>query len=372
MSAIDKFVDLFNQIIDRRSDQWMERIPAQIGDDTGQVTTGTAGMINVRTMEGQNLVVFNNVAPAETNLWVTIGRSKDQPQLWQVISRREVWDVPGSTNVVHHHTQHEFPNADTVFSDRKQIIPLTVLVEDATGFIVRVFGSVVHTSTGIHVISTQSMDLSSYVVTVGAKFVSIETDDDGALSVHEGVAFDAPEIAAFTDIPIPDPGKYLIAFVLLYDGQTELSNNDIRVPFPLGVIAKGSGLQIGEAAADTPADGDKFGFWDIVDDALKSITWANIKAALKTYFDTLYSVLGHAHSAPDASVVTYTPAVLADWDSSADPGDVDNGLDQLAERVTTVESSGGGGAGELLMQDGVSFPPVPLETEDGTDWLYSG
>lgn len=33
---------------------------------------------------------------------------------------------------------------------------------------------------------------------------------------------------------------------------------------------------------------------------------------------------------------------------------------------------GVGGAGELLMQDGVSSPPVPLETEDGTDWLYEG
>ena len=25
---------------------------------------------------------------------------------------------------------------------------------------------------------------------------------------------------------------------------------------------------------------------------------------------------------------------------------------------------------ELLMQDGVSSPPIPLETEDGSDWLY--
>lgn len=30
------------------------------------------------------------------------------------------------------------------------------------------------------------------------------------------------------------------------------------------------------------------------------------------------------------------------------------------------------GTRELLMQDGVSSPPVPLTTEDGTDWLYEG
>lgn len=45
----------------------------------------------------------------------------------------------------------------------------------------------------------------------------------------------------------------------------------------------------------------------------------------------------------DAADVTYTPAVAADWDSDADPGDVDNALDQLAERVDDLEGAGGGG-----------------------------
>jgi hypothetical protein len=34
--------------------------------------------------------------------------------------------------------------------------------------------------------------------------------------------------------------------------------------------------------------------------------------------------------------------------------------------------SGGSASGELLMQDGVASPPVPLETEDQVDWLYEG
>ena len=44
-----------------------------------------------------------------------------------------------------------------------------------------------------------------------------------------------------------------------------------------------------------------------------------------------------AGGAVDAGDVTYTPTTAADWDGSADPGDVDAALDQLAERVTDVE-----------------------------------
>lgn len=40
----------------------------------------------------------------------------------------------------------------------------------------------------------------------------------------------------------------------------------------------------------------------------------------------------------DAADVTYTPLVLADWTASTDPGQVDDALDQLADRVAAVET----------------------------------
>jgi hypothetical protein len=39
----------------------------------------------------------------------------------------------------------------------------------------------------------------------------------------------------------------------------------------------------------------------------------------------------------DAEDITYTPAVAADWDGDADPGDANDALDQLAERVDDIE-----------------------------------
>jgi len=41
---------------------------------------------------------------------------------------------------------------------------------------------------------------------------------------------------------------------------------------------------------------------------------------------------------PDASSVTYTPTTAADWNSSADPGNVDGALDQLASRAKILEA----------------------------------
>src|SRR3989304_2688799 len=88
MTAIDKFKKIFDKLTQQRGDQWLERIPAWLGNHVGTVATGTAGMIYVRTVEGQVLIVFNNVAPSEYKILVPIGRSKDQPQLWQAILRR--------------------------------------------------------------------------------------------------------------------------------------------------------------------------------------------------------------------------------------------------------------------------------------------
>ena len=67
-----------------------------------------------------------------------------------------------------------------------------------------------------------------------------------------------------------------------------------------------------------------------------------------------------AAGSPDAADVTYTPAVLTDWDGDADPGDVDNALDQLAERVDDTEIAF---AGHVHAASAITYTPA-----DGTDW----
>lgn len=77
--------------------------------------------------------------------------------------------------------------------------------------------------------------------------------------------------------------------------------------------------------------------------------------------------------AVDAANVTYTPADATDWNSSADPGDVDNALDQLADRVKTAEGdiaglSGGGisSAGWVALAETLAYASADDPTYTAT------
>lgn len=98
---------------------------------------------------------------------------------------------------------------------------------------------------------------------------------------------------------------------------------------------------------DGPAAGDQRVYIDTADHHLKRVDEN----------DAVVDIEGNA--AIDAGDVTYTPTTAADWDSDADPGDLDDALDQLAERVDDNEGAfasylplaGGTMSGELVAAD---------------------
>lgn len=258
------------QVIEANSADWLEQVPAVLGDLEGNVDAG-GSRVYARLDNGYVIVALNYVAPLIFDLHVLVGRNKAQPGYFQVISVRETYVNPASDFVKYHHEQHEYPNADTVWVDRKQLMPLTILVSNAAGFVVRVFGDVALTANGIQVIDNQDVDLSSYVPATGAKYVSVEVDDDGVISVNDGTAVGSPELLTEADIPAPAVGKYFLGYVMLYEAQAELSNDDVRVAFPLNGNP-GSYQPFDEdltaIAALTPAEGDLLQY--------VSGTWTNV------------------------------------------------------------------------------------------------
>lgn len=65
---------------------------------------------------------------------------------------------------------------------------------------------------------------------------------------------------------------------------------------------------------EDPVDGDHFGYRDVVTSNTNKVTWSNLKALLKTYFDTLYAVLAngvtngdsHDHNGGDGAQINHT------------------------------------------------------------------
>lgn len=74
---------------------------------------------------------------------------------------------------------------------------------------------------------------------------------------------------------------------------------------PSGFLEQG--LAYGAATKSTPADADGISLWDSAANfGRKRLTWANLKATLKTYFDSIYSLTGHGHTSLGEIDTRYT------------------------------------------------------------------
>jgi hypothetical protein len=250
--------------IEKHGREWSEIQPAWLGDLAGTVVTGTAGVYFARLANGKVIRVHNTFgAPPTFDLHVKIGRTRNLSKIWQIIQVVEDYDEPAAAGeIAYHHEQHMFGHGDELPVDRKQITALTVRVYDAAGFIVTLFGDVAQTASGLIQIASQNIDLSAELGSASAIFVGIEADDDGAVTLHAGDDFGSPYVATVANVPVPDEGKYLIAYVLLYAGQTELLDEHIHVPMPLGSSYFGN---MSTSVYDTDDDG-------IVDEAEHALT----------------------------------------------------------------------------------------------------
>ena len=140
---------------------------------------------------------------------------------------------------------------------------------------------------------------------------------------------------------------------------------DSRAPTSAGLAAAITGA----TSKSTPVDADEL---PIADSAasfgLKKLTWSNLKATLKTYFDTVYSTFDGAYSSLSGKPTLGTAAAL-------DVGTSANNVVQLdgTGKLPAVDGSqltgisGGspaGSAGQFQYGDGSAFAAAPLWRED--------
>lgn len=83
---------------------------------------------------------------------------------------------------------------------------------------------------------------------------------------------------------------------LVVIGNTSGTNTGDETSARIGAIVNGASNYA------TPLDADKIGIWDVANSLFKALTWANLKATLKTYFDTLYGLKSYSYTGQFLSV----------------------------------------------------------------------
>jgi len=156
-----------------------------------------------------------------------------------------------------------------------------------------------------------------------SRFGSLKNNDDILLSSEAAPALSADENY------VTDAEKVVI-------GNTSGTNTGDETAARIATIITGAG------AITEPLDADEFPFYKIVGTLLKKVTWANIKATLKTYFDTLYQVVGSYLTSANISDTVYG----AGWNGVTTIAPSKNAVyDQIGLLVTDIE------ARELLYTD---------------------
>ncbi|MCR6673227.1 hypothetical protein [Devosia ginsengisoli] len=176
-----------------------------------------------------------------------------------------------------------------------------------------------------------------------------------------------------------------LASAVLFDRAQELStaqknrakaNMGVTDPTPGDITADALAPAIvGATNKATPVNADMLGIVDsAADGLLKKLTWANLKATLKAYFDGVYSAVGHSHAFADLSGKPNTRAGYGITDAAPIPasssypvGSVVMALLPTAGGSTISVANGGTTSGanlralmfaQIISGEGVAGPAV--------------
>jgi hypothetical protein len=328
-----------------------ETFIAIIGNRDGTVFAGGNDIYIRDLISGQTVTAKNYTVPPTAGRLVLVEHRYGDlfvVSYWRIYGNSE----EQSETVPPHSHGYAGGNAD--FIEAARFLPFLVL--PVSTFTVRLYGGVIQKSDGTFLkVENQDIDLSSYQPAIGACWVLIEIDDAGTVNPIAGSTVNAKELLNTGNIPVALDTP--IAAVRLYDGQAAVQRDpsgvndfvDLRLFAARSLLGtlhnllpdlQGGGDYItgdefyhlnlyqwetlthglnadllhshaglGDIAATihaatektTPIDADEVGIWDSISNALRRLTWANIKATLKAYFDTLYAAIGIDYSGVSAN-----------------------------------------------------------------------
>ncbi|MCX6057734.1 MAG: hypothetical protein NTW69_06255 [Chloroflexi bacterium] len=215
MNSVPTLKKSFKKLIETRKDI---QVPAFMGNLQDVVKADENSNVYVVLQNGEVLTVRNTRVPNVNRLPVIVGYDVERPNVLQVLRARDIYIDPPFPEVPDHAGEtHQWPKHDTLWVRGEQFLP--GLVIPSTGLSVSFIGFVYYVN-GWHEIRNQDIDFTSVIPTSGAKYVLVEVDEIGTVTLNSGAVVGGRELLVPENIPNPSAGKYPLFAVKVYIGQT--------------------------------------------------------------------------------------------------------------------------------------------------------
>jgi hypothetical protein len=277
--------------------------PGQMGDGYGTVNVSSREHYVYVRVASQIQEVFNNRVPAENDLLVTVGFDPAQPNLYQVLSTRTSTPggltggaITGYAPAIRYQWMATGGGQDPLFVEKRQYLPLRI--GPYSGMTIQVYRDFIWTGSAFAAISTQTVDLTTYVPTTADKaaLVLITIDNTGTLVETKGSEVDIADLAS-SDLPaVPAGTREVLGAVRVYYGQTAIqearTNTDI-VDLRNTWTPAGAGILADHDHSGDTGDGGQFFLTNLLStgandgqfaaaDGAGGITWENQFGGLDT------------------------------------------------------------------------------------------
>jgi hypothetical protein len=141
--------------------------------------------------------------------------------------------------------------------------------------------------------------------------------------------------ATTADIAASTNKNYVTDAQLVVVGNTSNTNTGDETAARIGAIVNGT------TDYTTPLDADKIGIWDVANSLFKSVTFANLKATLVTYFNGLYSPRYIVRDTVGGTAITGTLANTLCYSASISANTFETG--DIFEIITDLPKTGTAG-----------------------------
>jgi hypothetical protein len=220
--------------------------PARMGRNDGIISAGTTGyMIWITYFDGTQEKVLNQRIPNEYGKLVLVGFDPIHfPTRKQVLALWDVYPEAQWAGGGEHQDTHQWGGADPLWVHGEQFLPALV-VPVAGSLKVQIYPVALLGATSWKLFySITEIDVTSHLPANGYRYSLLVMDSTGAFTLRDGSIVVARNLLVDAVIPIPSSGDNVLAALVLYAGQTEISKRtgysdilDLRFSNPLVTTA---------------------------------------------------------------------------------------------------------------------------------------